>query len=109
MGIRPEVKKLYKLNSGKKQQTKWIKYISLHWRPLVYFYCIIFTYFLLCSGIFEQVKAPITVSLSFSQHVRMQDCLVVAKLIGMKLLVTELPAFQELAAIQVITVLLPAF
>jgi hypothetical protein len=26
---------------------------------------------------------------------------VVAKLIGMKLLVTELPAFQELAAIQV--------
>ncbi len=55
-----------------------------------------FTYFL------SRMKAPITVSLT-SKHVYMQDCLVVAKLIGMKLLVTELPAFQELAAIQVIT------
>ena len=31
-----------------------------------------------------------------------QDCLVVAKLIGMKLLVTEFPAFDELGKIKVI-------
>lgn len=38
--------------------------------------------------------------LAFIMGIKYEDCLIVAKLIGMKLLVTELPAFQELAAIQ---------
>ncbi|XP_023339611.1 sodium/nucleoside cotransporter 1 [Eurytemora carolleeae] len=38
--------------------------------------------------------------LAWIMGVRAEDCLVVAKLIGMKLLVTELPAFQELGIIK---------